>query len=214
MNVATRPMMLSGVSEQEWQIRCDLAALYRLVAHHRWTDFVYTHISARLPGPEHHFLINKYGVLFDEMRASDLVKIDLHGNVVEEGDVSSRRVNAAGFTIHSAIHHGPPGLALRRAHAHPGGDRGLGNDRRSAAAVAARAEILRPPGVSRLRGDRPGPRRTRAPGARPRRAQGDDPAQPWAAGRRHLDRRGVPHDLHAGARLRGPGRNPVRVGAR
>ena len=69
MNVATRPMMLSGMSEQEWQIRCDLAALYRLVAHHRWTDFVYTHISARLPGPEHHFLINKYGVLFDEMRA-------------------------------------------------------------------------------------------------------------------------------------------------
>jgi ribulose-5-phosphate 4-epimerase/fuculose-1-phosphate aldolase len=104
MNVATRPMQLMNVSEQEWQIRCDLAALYRLVAHHRWTDFVYTHISARLPGPEHHFLINQYGVLFDEMRASDLVKIDLHGNVVEEGDTSLRRVNAAGFTIHSAIH--------------------------------------------------------------------------------------------------------------
>jgi len=93
-----------NVSDEEWRIRCDLAALYRLVAHHRWTDFVYTHISARLPGPEHHFLINQYGVLFDEMRASDLVKIDLHGNVVEEGDASARRVNAAGFTIHSAIH--------------------------------------------------------------------------------------------------------------
>ena len=86
MNVATRPHMLAGVSEEEWQIRCDLAALYRLVAHHRWTDFVYTHLSARLPGPEHHFLINQYGVLFHEMRASDLVKIDLHGNVVEDGD--------------------------------------------------------------------------------------------------------------------------------
>ncbi len=103
MNVAAMPAILAGVSDEEWRIRCDLAALYRLVAHHRWTDFVYTHISARLPGPEHHFLINQYGVLFHEMRASDLVKIDLHGNVVEEG-AQSRRVNAAGFTIHSAIH--------------------------------------------------------------------------------------------------------------
>jgi len=103
MNVATMPATLAGVSEEEWRIRCDLAALYRLAAHHRWTDFVYTHISARLPGPDHHFLINQYGVLFHEMRASDLVKIDLHGNVVEDG-AQSRRVNAAGFTIHSAIH--------------------------------------------------------------------------------------------------------------
>ena len=104
MNIETSPASLAGVSAAEWQIRCDLAALYRLVAHHRWTDFVYTHISARLPGPDHHFLINKYGVMFHEMRASDLVKIDMHGNVVEDGDVSSRRVNAAGFTIHSAVH--------------------------------------------------------------------------------------------------------------
>jgi len=56
MNVATMPATLAGVSDEEWRIRCDLAALYRLVAHHRWTDFVYTHISARLPGPDHHFL--------------------------------------------------------------------------------------------------------------------------------------------------------------
>src|SRR6204780_2281430 len=103
MNIATMPAALAGCSAEEWQIRCDLAALYRLVAHHRWTDFVYTHISARLPGPDHHFLINQFGVLFHEMRASDLVKIDLHGNVVEEG-AQSRRVNAAGFTIHSAVH--------------------------------------------------------------------------------------------------------------
>jgi ribulose-5-phosphate 4-epimerase/fuculose-1-phosphate aldolase len=110
MNIVARPAMLQGVSEQEWAIRCDLAALYRLVAHHRWTDFIYTHLSARLPGPEHHFLINKYGVNFHEMRASDLVKIDVHGNVVEEGDTSSRRVNAAGFTIHSAVHMARPDL--------------------------------------------------------------------------------------------------------
>jgi ribulose-5-phosphate 4-epimerase/fuculose-1-phosphate aldolase len=110
MNIATMPASLLNVSDEEWRIRCDLAALYRLVAHHKWTDFIYTHLSARLPGPDHHFLINKYGVNFHEMRASDLVKIDLDGNVVEEGDKSSRRVNAAGFTIHSAIHMARPDL--------------------------------------------------------------------------------------------------------
>ncbi|UFN50014.1 class II aldolase/adducin family protein [Roseomonas sp. OT10] len=103
MNLATSPAALRGISEEEWRIRCDLAALYRLVAHHRWTDWIYTHISARLPGKEHHFLINRYGVLFDEMKASDLVKIDLDGNVVD-GDAQSNPVNAAGFTIHSAVH--------------------------------------------------------------------------------------------------------------
>src|ERR1700733_2731694 len=103
MNVQAPPAALGRMSAEEWQIRCDLAALYRLIAHHRMTDWIYTHISARLPGPDHHFLINQYGVLFEEMTASDLVKIDLHGNVVEE-DAQSRRVNAAGFTIHSAVH--------------------------------------------------------------------------------------------------------------
>ena len=103
MNLATPPSALHGISEEEWRVRCDLAALYRLVAHHRMTDFIYTHLSARLPGPEHHFLINRYGVLFHEMRASDLVKIDLDGNVVG-ADPATNPVNAAGFTIHSAIH--------------------------------------------------------------------------------------------------------------
>ena len=103
MNIATTPASLSGVSDAEWRVRCDLAALYRLVAHHRMTDLIYTHISARLPGPENHFLINQYGVMFHEMRASDLVKIDCDGTIVEDGQ-QSRRVNAAGFTIHSAIH--------------------------------------------------------------------------------------------------------------
>ena len=94
---------LRGIDAEEWRIRCDLAALYRLVAHFRMTDLIYTHLSARLPGAEHHFLINRYGVLFHEMRATDLVKIDLHGNVLEE-EPASRPVNAAGFTIHSAVH--------------------------------------------------------------------------------------------------------------
>ncbi len=102
MNVATPPSSLAGCSTEEWQVRCDVAALYRLVAHFRMTDLIYTHISARLPGPEHHFLINQYGVQFHEMRASDLVRIDMDGRIVQDG--ISRRVNAAGFCIHSAIH--------------------------------------------------------------------------------------------------------------
>jgi ribulose-5-phosphate 4-epimerase/fuculose-1-phosphate aldolase len=97
-------------SAEEWKIRCDLAALYRLVAHHRMTDLIFTHISARLPGPEHHFLINQYGVMFHDMCASDLVKIDLDGNIVNQDEAGGRKVNAAGFTIHSAIHMARPDL--------------------------------------------------------------------------------------------------------
>ncbi|MCO6417059.1 class II aldolase/adducin family protein [Siccirubricoccus sp. KC 17139] len=107
MNVASPPASRHGWSQEEWQIRCDLAALYRLCAHHRWTDWIYTHISARVPGPEHHFLLNRYGVMHHEMRASDLVKIDVNGNPVEEPegwDGRSALVNAAGFVIHSAVH--------------------------------------------------------------------------------------------------------------
>jgi ribulose-5-phosphate 4-epimerase/fuculose-1-phosphate aldolase len=89
------------VSPEEWQARVDLAACYRLVAHYGWDDMIFTHISARVPGPEHHFLINPYGVLFEEMTASMLVKIDLDGRVVMD---SPFPVNHAGFVIHSAIH--------------------------------------------------------------------------------------------------------------
>ncbi len=110
MNVTTRATPPAGIDAAEWKIRCDLAALYRLVAHFRMTDFIYTHISARLPGPDHHFLINDYGVMFHEMRASDLVKIDLEGNRVETQGQSGKRVNQAGFTIHSAIHAARPDL--------------------------------------------------------------------------------------------------------
>jgi ribulose-5-phosphate 4-epimerase/fuculose-1-phosphate aldolase len=108
MNVASSPASLRGWSEEEWRIRCDLAALYRLCAQHRWTDWIFTHISARVPGPGHHFLLNRYGVMHHEMRASDLVKIDMHGNPVEappaDGDGQVALVNAAGFVIHSAVH--------------------------------------------------------------------------------------------------------------
>src|SRR5471032_1940345 len=85
----------------EEALRVDLAACYRLIAHYRWDDLVFTHISVRVPGPEHHFLINPYGMLFEEMTASSLVKIDLEGNILQE---TPYFINAAGFTIHSAIH--------------------------------------------------------------------------------------------------------------
>ena len=103
MNVAASPASLAGISEEEWRIRSDLAALYRLIAHFRMTDLIYTQISTRLPGREHHFLINDYRRMFHEMRASDLVKIDLEGRIVEDR-ASGKVVNQAGFCIHSAIH--------------------------------------------------------------------------------------------------------------
>jgi ribulose-5-phosphate 4-epimerase/fuculose-1-phosphate aldolase len=89
------------VSAEEWEQRVALAACYRLVAQFGWDDLVFTHISARIPGPEHHFLINPYGLTFDEVTASNLVKVDLAGRKVMDGP---HDVNPAGFTIHSAIH--------------------------------------------------------------------------------------------------------------
>jgi ribulose-5-phosphate 4-epimerase/fuculose-1-phosphate aldolase len=87
--------------DAEWKARVDLAAAYRIVALYGWDDLVFTHISMRIPGPEHHFLINPYGLLFEEITASSLVKIDLDGNILEP---TPYFINPAGFTIHSAIH--------------------------------------------------------------------------------------------------------------
>src|SRR5678810_506782 len=98
---ATKSSVRELVSAAEWQARVDLAAAYRLVADYGWDDLVFTHISARVPGPEHHFLINPYGMLFDEITASSLVKVDLQGHKVMD---SAYEINPAGFTIHSAIH--------------------------------------------------------------------------------------------------------------
>ncbi len=91
----------SQVSAEEWQVRTDLAACYRVIAMYGWDDLVFTHISARVPGGEDHFLINPYGMLFEEITASSLVKVDLDGNKVLE---SEHPVNPAGFVIHSAVH--------------------------------------------------------------------------------------------------------------
>jgi ribulose-5-phosphate 4-epimerase/fuculose-1-phosphate aldolase len=98
MNIAS---LREVVSAEEWQVRVDLAACYRLVAQYGWSDLVFTHITARIPGPEHHFLINPYGLMFDEITASSLVKVDQACNKVID---SPFPVNPAGFTIHSCIH--------------------------------------------------------------------------------------------------------------
>ena len=95
------PSLRNRVSAEEWRTRVDLAACYRLVAHFGWSDLVFTHITARVPGVENEFLINPYGMMFDEMTASSLVKIDLAGNKLDD---SPFPVNPAGFVIHSAVH--------------------------------------------------------------------------------------------------------------
>lgn len=95
----------SQVSPEEWALRVDLAAAYRLVALNRWDDLIFTHLSVRIPGPEHHFLINPYQLMFEEITASSLVKIDLVGLPVTP---TSYATNPAGFTIHSAIHQSRP----------------------------------------------------------------------------------------------------------
>lgn len=99
----------SSYAPGEWEARVDLAAAYRLVALYGWDDLIFTHLSARVPGPEHHFLINPYDMMFEEITASTLVKIDVEGQPV---GVASHPVNPAGFTIHSAIH-----MAREDAHA-------------------------------------------------------------------------------------------------
>jgi ribulose-5-phosphate 4-epimerase/fuculose-1-phosphate aldolase len=93
--------MKQNVSPEEWQARVDLAAAYRLVALYGWDDLVFTHLSARVPGPDHHFLINPYGMMFEEVTASNLVKVNLAGDKVTD---SPYAINPAGFVIHSAVH--------------------------------------------------------------------------------------------------------------
>jgi ribulose-5-phosphate 4-epimerase/fuculose-1-phosphate aldolase len=99
------PSLHGRVPDEEWKIRVDLAAAYRLVAYYGWDDLVFTHLSARIPGPEHHFLLNPYNLMFEEVTASSLVKVDTNGHPV---DASPFITNPAGFTIHSAIHMARP----------------------------------------------------------------------------------------------------------
>jgi ribulose-5-phosphate 4-epimerase/fuculose-1-phosphate aldolase len=103
------PSLQGKVSDEEWAIRVDLACAYRMVAHYGWDDLIFTHLSARIAGPEHHFLLNPYNLMFEEVTASSLVKVDVQGNPV---DPTPFITNPAGFTIHSAIH-----MAREDAHA-------------------------------------------------------------------------------------------------
>ena len=101
--VASAAARKPSMHPAEWEQRINLAACYRLVEHFGWTDLIYTHISARVPGEPGHFLLNRFGLLFDEVTASNLIKVDLDGNLIEEPDAPMHR---AGFVIHSAIHGG------------------------------------------------------------------------------------------------------------
>ena len=123
MNQAAERVLRSRVSAQEWELRVNLAACYRLVARYGMTDLIYNHITARVPGPEHHILINAYGMLYEEVTASSLIKVDLAGNIVDKAE-HPYSVNAAGYIIHSAVHearadahcvihtHTPAGIAV------------------------------------------------------------------------------------------------------
>ena len=93
---------MRNIDPQEWQVRCDLAAAYRLIAHYGMDDLIFTHLSARLPGKDHRFLLNPFGLLFDEITASSLVAVDPEGHAIEP--VDEAKINNAGFTIHSAVH--------------------------------------------------------------------------------------------------------------
>src|SRR6266852_593064 len=106
--MAVTAMQATRMSEAEWQTRVDLAACYRLVDLFGWSDLINTRITARVPGPRDHFLINPFGLLYDEVTASSLVKIDAEGNDVEPSD---REVNRGGFAIPAAVHMARPDVA-------------------------------------------------------------------------------------------------------
>lgn len=111
-----------GISDEEWALRCDLAAAYQLIDLYGYSDLAGTHISVRVPGPEHHFLLNPLGVLFDQITASSLIKVDQDGNVVSG---ASTDLNFAGFVIHSAIHMARPDLTCA-LHTHTRANNGVG----------------------------------------------------------------------------------------
>jgi ribulose-5-phosphate 4-epimerase/fuculose-1-phosphate aldolase len=100
-----RKQLKNTLPAQEWQARVELAACYRLIAHFKWTDWIYNHISLRVPGSHEHYFINPFGLLYEEITASSLVKVDVNGNLVEDVDLA---VNPAAFVIHGAIHKARP----------------------------------------------------------------------------------------------------------
>jgi ribulose-5-phosphate 4-epimerase/fuculose-1-phosphate aldolase len=143
MSVASLPLEQQSA---EWRQRVELAACYRLLAHYKMTDLIYTHATVRVPGEPGHFLINPYGRRWEEITASSLVKIDLDGRKI--GD-SPHRVNPAGFTIHSAVHTARHDAACV-IHSYAGGHGGLGHKGRLAADQPDCVAVLWPSRNSRL----------------------------------------------------------------
>ena len=125
-----------GMSDAEWQARVDLAALYRIVAHFRMTDFIYTHLSARVPGEDDVFLLNPYGTPFNKIRASGLVKVGFDGQVVSGGEL-----NDAGFTIHSAVLMARPEINLVM-HLHTHASVAVAAQKRGLLPISQQATIL------------------------------------------------------------------------
>ena len=150
MNYATDFKSIRGqVSAEEWQARVDLAACYRLVDNYGMTDLIYNHITARIPGSNDHLLINLYGMLYKEITASSLVKIDVEGEIIWKPD-TDYGINKSGYVIHGAIHKARPDVAMRAAHPYPRRHGGIGDDVRAAAAVADLDALRRPYRLSRL----------------------------------------------------------------
>ncbi len=149
MNYATDfKSIRNEVSAQEWQARLDLAACYRLVDVYGMTDLIYNHITARIPGTEH-LLINLYGLLYKEITASSLVKIDVEGTIIAKPD-TDYGINVSGYVIHGAIHKARPDVVLRAAHPYPRRHGGRGDEMRAVADVADLDPLCRPYRLSRL----------------------------------------------------------------
>src|SRR5215831_2924629 len=166
-----------NISPAEWEQRVNLAACYRLVEHFGWTDLIYTHISARVPGAPGHFLLNRFGLLFEEVTASNLIKVDLDGNLVEEPDAP---LHKAGFVIHSAIHGGREDVDCV-IHTHSKAGVAVAATKDGLLSLSQHAQLF----YGRVSyHDYEGlavDRRAHAAGQRPRRQSRDDPAQPRPA---------------------------------
>jgi ribulose-5-phosphate 4-epimerase/fuculose-1-phosphate aldolase len=173
----------NGIDPAEWEVRIDLAACYRLVDLYGMTDLHLNHISARVPGSEEHFLINPFGMMYEEITASSLIKVDLDGKIISNAN-PQYGVNLPGYVIHSAIHGARHDVACV-LHTHTKRRHGGVDAEVRASAADPDRDALGQGRLSRLRGRRGRSRRAQAPGREPRRCRGDDPAQPRAAGRRH-----------------------------
>ena len=176
----------NSMDAEEWRLRIQTAAAYRIIDHLGWTELIWGHTTTRVPGPDHHFLINPYGLRYDEITASSLVKIDLDGNIVEPSDYP---VNPAGFVIHSAIHqHREDAHCVMHTHTRAG--------------MAVAVPTTLPPELRRLR-------RAERLETRLMHRWLNSPADPWSPGE---EADGAPAgELGRGRRSHGRGNRPARL---